>query len=94
MRDIVLFYKKERSIKLAEKLFLEIELSVSHLAEFPEMGTVEALLNNCAKVYRSLVVTEIYKIIYYIEKDKVFISDIWDCRRDPETYQQKIKKNE
>lgn len=51
------------------------------LASFPLMGTAEPLLENKEKTYRFLVSGK-YKIIYYHEKETVYIAAVWDCRRN------------
>lgn len=56
------------------------------------MAAVELLLEDEPIIYRSLVVTGTYKVIYYIGSNTVYIYDIWDCRQVPETNLKKIKE--
>ena len=76
----VRFYQKVRSYD-------------SLLAEHPRMGKVEPLLVGRRFEYRSLVVHEHYKLIYYINevKERIVIADLWDTRREPRTLIQETK---
>lgn len=91
LKDIVAYYKKEHAENAALKIVTEIRTSVEKLKEFPELAAVEPLLKNRTKVYRSLVATKTYKVVYYIENETINISDIWDCRQSPETNKKKVK---
>lgn len=42
-------------------------------------------------VNHSLVVEKHYKLIYYVEENKVFITAVWDIRRDPEYLMYSVK---
>lgn len=43
------------------------------------------LLERYPQSFRSIVVHEHYKLVYYIDKneDTVYVVDIWNTRRDP-----------
>ena len=69
----ILFYNK---IKAYEPL----------LASNPYMGKIEPLLiNRKGHEYRSLVIHEHFKLIYYIDLSQniLYIVDFWDTRREP-----------
>jgi plasmid stabilization system protein ParE len=63
---------------------------IDKLLLFPQMGPIESELKDRTPEYRSLVVCRIYKVIYRIEHQKIYIVDIWDCRRDPSKLRQNI----
>ena len=48
------------------------------------MGLVEPLLEGRNKVYRSLVIHKLYKLVYYVDEETIYIADLWDVRRDPD----------
>ncbi len=50
----------------------------------PEMAAIEPLLLERQEQFRSLVVRKNYKVVYYIQNTTVFITDIWNCRQDPD----------
>jgi len=62
---------------------------IERLRTFPQIAPIEPELTEYTHTYRSLVVKKLYKIIYYIENDTVFISALFDCRQNP----RKIKDN-
>ena len=53
------------------------------------MAEAEQLLQERPETFRSLVVRQTYKVVYYIEDTVIYIADVWDCRQSPE----KMKKN-
>ena len=52
------------------------------LALNPYIGLFEIYLDHLKEDHRRII-EGLYKIIYYIEDDKVFISDFFDTREDP-----------
>lgn len=60
----------------------EIEQKIFLLKSFPDMGTVELLLEDEPLTYRYLVVKH-SKILYTVEADYIFIHLLWDCRQNP-----------
>jgi plasmid stabilization system protein ParE len=55
------------------------------LATHPKLGKIEPILDDLPGERRSLVVGRKYKIIYKIDDPVVYITVIWDCRRNPLT---------
>lgn len=51
----------------------------------PLIGAREYYLINRSKEYRSLFVPKYFKLIYYYDEtfDTVFITDVWDTRKEP-----------
>lgn len=74
----------ERSETAAVHLFNDILNETKRLTDFPEIAEKEPILKDFAKEFRALVVRKNFKVIYYIEADKVYISAIWDCRLEPQ----------
>ncbi|WP_085535418.1 type II toxin-antitoxin system RelE/ParE family toxin [Massilibacteroides vaginae] len=92
LKEITDYYKKEYSERAARKIVRQIKTAVMKLKDFPEMAAVEFLLEDEPLIYRSLVVTSTYKVVYYIGSDVIYVYDIWDCRQSPETNKRKSKK--
>ena len=53
------------------------------IASMPKIGQIEPLLKGLPKVYRSVVISKLNKLIYTIESDHIKIDDFWDTRREP-----------
>jgi len=68
------------------RFYQKIRSYDSLLAEHPRLGKVEPLLIGRRFEYRSLVVHEYYKLIYYINevKGRIVVSDFWDVRQEPQ----------
>ena len=80
--DLVCYLKVTFGKRIAFRVKNEIEEKVVLLKLFPNMGTVESLLEEEPLVYRYLVIKH-NKILYTVEENYVFIHLLWDCRRDP-----------
>lgn len=91
-RIAVLTYGAENfGTKAAQKLNDRIEDYTNLLAANTRMGIVEPLLTQRRHEYRSLVVHEHYKLVYYIKEDTLYIVDLWDTRREPKGLAHRIR---
>lgn len=61
----------------------DVDHIVSLLESAPYLGKEEPLLKDAPISYRSLVVNQINKLVYYINNDLIEIVAIWDTRREP-----------
>lgn len=75
----------------AIKLYNDFLDEIERLRSFPEMAAIEPVLDNEPQKFRALVVKHNYKVIYYIQRDTIYIAAIWDCRQNPKTNKKKIK---
>ena len=82
-------YLRTNSDNAAAIIHNHILDEIERLRDFPQIAPIEPDLTGFAHTYRSLVVKKLYKIIYYIENETVFISALFDCRQNP----QKLKDN-
>ncbi|MBK9392076.1 MAG: type II toxin-antitoxin system RelE/ParE family toxin [Bacteroidetes bacterium] len=76
--DILDFYViRNKSSIYSRKLYSKIHKSTKLIAKQPYIGTQTGI-----ETVRALITGD-YQIIYEILDDKIYISMIWDCRRDP-----------
>ena len=73
------------------EFFNEFKISIIYLRNNPYMWPIEPLLSNFSSTYRSFVLKRFNKVIYRIVDDHIEISDIWDCRRNPDTLVSQMK---
>ena len=77
--NILDFYViRNKSADYSKKLNSKIHNSTKLIARQPYIGTQTGI-----ETVRALITGD-YQIIYEILDDKIIISMIWDCRRDPE----------
>lgn len=67
----------------ARKFYDRVKHYDSLLADNPYIGKIEPLLAHRKREYRSIVVHDCFKLIYYVVKDCVCIIALWNCRRNP-----------
>ena len=78
------------SLKQLQCLRADIVRCEALLSENPYMGAIENELEGLDIVYRHLVLSKPFKIIYFIYEDIVYISDIWDTRQSSYTHTKKF----
>jgi plasmid stabilization system protein ParE len=69
----------------------EVNKAVNMLMRLPNVGSVESLLADYPRTYRSIVVNHLSKIVYRIDGDIIYIVAFWDVRRNPETLAKEVK---
>ena len=88
LKNIYDYYKINVSIRIARQLKSFILGATSQLITYPESGQIEENLQELNEGHRYLVEGN-YKIIYKRIGKIVYITDVFDCRQNP----QKMKRN-
>ena len=83
LRDIYVFYKERVSIAIANRIRDEVLTSSDQLANHALSGKIEGSLEEM-KVNHRYILRGRYKIIYKIKNGKVYITDVFDTRQNPE----------
>ena len=78
--------------RIAAKFYWHVKSYENRLADNPYMGYPEPLLEGRDRNYRSLIVHEHFKLIYYVDEKRLilFIYALWDTRREPRKLSQRI----
>jgi len=84
LREIYNYYKEIGSPQKGRKIRISVHKKALQLKAFPLLGREEELLSVLGQGHR-YVVEGRYKIIYRVIEDKVYITDIFDTRRNPDT---------
>jgi len=94
LKNIFDYYLDIAGDNAAVKIISKIVDSADLLGTMPYMASEEKYLSGQKFVYRSLVVSKLFKIIYFVDEklECVVISTIWDCRCDPLKLQEEIAK--
>ena len=82
LREIYTFYKEVGNSKKGRKIRVAVNKKVLQLKDFPLLGREEELLSSLAQGHRYAVEGQ-YKIIYRIIESTIYITDIFDTRRNP-----------
>ena len=72
------------------KLFNSVSHTNDILIQQPFAGRKEPLLENDLVQYRSILVSDINRIVYYVDEASVNVVDFWDMRRDPDFLAKRI----
>ena len=90
-RETASYIRREWGVNALRKFKEKTEECQDQLEDFSALGKIEPLLVGRNTLYRSLVLTEQNKIIYYVEENIIYIVDIWDTRREPKAQANKVK---
>jgi plasmid stabilization system protein ParE len=82
IQDIVDYYRPVAGIAVTQKIVRKIHIGAHALVANPRGGQREWLLEDNPREYRRIIVDN-NKIIYYIERETIYITSVFDCRRDP-----------
>lgn len=84
LKKIFDYYKVKVSVKIAKQIAEQIVITADKLKSYPEMGTIEELLQSSPENFRYIISTN-YKIIYWINKakERIEILDVFDTRQNP-----------
>ena len=75
----------EFGAKAVIDFYRRIDKIETELMTFTEMGVIEPLLVNRSRLYRSVVVHRLNKLVYTIESDHIQVVALWDTRREPKS---------
>ena len=81
--DIYEYYKEKVSITIAYKIRDKILAGAGQLEKHSHLGQIEELLKDMEGGHRYIVKYN-YKIIYKIQTNKIYITDVFDTRQNPE----------
>lgn len=89
--DIVAYLIFYFGTNAKKKFMAAIKRTVKLLAQQPEMGTIDPLFSDRSETYRSIIVANRNKMVYYVRNNTIYIVAFWDCRQDPMAQAQKVK---
>jgi plasmid stabilization system protein ParE len=66
-----------------EQFIDDVEQTVRMLMRYPNSGKIDPLFADRSITYRSVVISGLSKLVYYVEDDVIHIAAFWDTRREP-----------
>ncbi len=88
--DIYKYYNENVSITIAYNVRDNILAAARQLEQHAHIGQSEELLKEMESGHR-YIVKDNYKIIYKIQTNKIYITDIFDTRQDPDKIKERNK---
>lgn len=82
---------REFGRKAAEEFEQSVIKWEARIVKNPELAHQEPLLKDRDKLYRGLIISKYSKLIFYVEEDVIYISDLWDMRREPSRLSRRLK---
>jgi len=88
--EIYKYYKENVSETIANNIRESVLTSTNQLGKYSLSGALEGLLLDLGEGHRSIIRGN-YKIIYKIRNQKVYITDVFDTRQNPEKISKRNK---
>lgn len=90
LQNIYDYYSSVASDEIALKVIDRILDEVENLERLPNIGSKELLLEELKNNHRYIVCGN-YKIIFHERAKVIYITDIFDCRQNPEKMMERNK---
>ncbi len=88
LKSIYLYYRMVAGDSVADKIRNSVFSATKHLSKHSLSGAIEENLVDLKQGHRYLVEGN-YKIIYRIMKNEIYITDVFDCRQNPQKMKRK-----
>jgi len=89
LSEIYRYYKENVSVTIANNIRQGVLTSTSQLEKHSLSGIIEELLLDLDEDHRCIIRGN-YKVIYKIQNKKIYITDVFDTRQNPDKI---IKRN-
>ena len=91
-RDQVADYIGREFGKKRKMHFLQdVRQTTQMLKSSPNIGQIDPLFEGRAETYRSVIVNNLNKMVYYVKGDTLYIAAFWDTRREPKAQARQTK---
>jgi len=78
LKDILMLYRRQGK-RNTEKIIDEVAKDLENLKKRPYLGYIEsALKKQSYKIFSYFITSKQIKVLYYTEKDTLYIVDFWD----------------
>ncbi|MBR4265328.1 MAG: type II toxin-antitoxin system RelE/ParE family toxin [Bacteroidales bacterium] len=84
LNDIAYYIQEEFSRNRKLKFLREVKDNEKLISTHPFVGKIEPLLIDRSISYRSFVINNVNKIVYYVEDKRIVIVAFWDARQEPQ----------
>ena len=91
IRQTARYISREFGQKRRDAFIQEVRRTRFLIESHPNLGPVEPLLAHRTRLYRSIVVSPLNKLIYYVDDATIEIIAVWDTRRDPSSLVAEVK---
>lgn len=83
MRQIAKYIQKRFGSKVRMSFVDEVRKTDKLLQINPQIGKIDPLFADRKRVYRSVIINGLSKMVYFIDSETIYIAAFWDTRREP-----------
>ncbi|MBO5592687.1 MAG: type II toxin-antitoxin system RelE/ParE family toxin [Prevotella sp.] len=87
----LVYYNEMGGERAAAKLHQKYLQKLKRVLKYPESGSPESLLQDRKIRYRSVIINDYYKMVYYVKGDVLRIAAFWDMRMHPDNLRKTLE---
>jgi plasmid stabilization system protein ParE len=81
--QVALYIRRRFGLKREKKFLQEVDRTAEKLLRNPFIGKIDPLFADRSITYRSVIVNNLNKMVYYVKDDTIRIAAFWDTRMEP-----------
>ena len=82
MNQVADYIRFQFGAKRKRQFKLEVRNTTDILKRNPNIGPIDPLFSDRPKVYRSVIINGLNKLVYYVDGDIIYVAGFWDTRMD------------
>ena len=85
------YIRKQFGAKRMKVFLKEVRSTNKMMSRNPNIGPIDPLFEDRAIAYRYVIISNLSKMVYYIDDDVIYIAAFWDTRREPKIQAEQVK---
>ena len=91
LRQIAQYIQRRFGTKARKSFLEEVKKTDNLLRSNPQLGAVDPLFAERQHSYRSVIINNLSKMVYFIDRETIYITAFWDTRKEPKAQARKVK---
>lgn len=90
-RKIASYLHRRFGVNRVKSFRQEVDQTINMIVRHPNVGSIDPLFDDRPKTYRSVIISGLSKMVYFIDGDIIYIAAFWDCRQEPKEQARQVK---
>jgi len=91
LRQIAQYIQRRFGTEARKSFLEEVKKTDNLLKNNPQMGMVDPLFAERKLTYRSVIINNLSKMVYFVNGETIYIAAFWDTRKEPKAQAKKVK---
>lgn len=85
------YIRQEFGAKRKTRFLQDVRQMTQKLKRSPGIGQIDPLFSDRTRTYRSVIINDLNKLVYFVSEDILYIAGFWDTRMDDEEQAASVK---